>query len=59
MFKLAHALKHYREAGSLNEKVNLFGFINNHAFLTKSGDVERYLSSRIELNGHLRRIQEV
>ncbi len=39
MFRLAHALKHYREAGSLNEQINLFGFIDDHTFLTKSGDV--------------------
>ena len=39
MFKLERALKPYREAGCLNEQVNLFGFIDNHVFLTKSGDV--------------------
>lgn len=39
MFKLERALKPYREAGSLNEQVNLFGFIDDHTFLTKSGDV--------------------
>ena len=27
------------EAGSLNERINLFGFIDDHTFLTKSGDV--------------------
>lgn len=39
VFKLERALKPYREAGSLNEQVNLFGFIDDHTFLTKSGDV--------------------
>lgn len=31
--------KTYREAGSFNEQVNLFGFIDDQVFLTKSGDV--------------------
>ncbi len=39
MFKLERALKTYREAGSLNAQVNLFGFIDDHTFLTKSGDL--------------------
>ena len=39
MFKLERALKTYREAGSLNAQVNLFGFIDDDAFLTKSGDL--------------------
>src|SRR5215472_6666779 len=39
MFKLERALKPYREAGSLNEQVNLCGFIDDQTFLTKSGDV--------------------
>jgi type IV secretion system protein VirB4 len=39
MFKLERAFKAYRQAGSLNEQVNLFGFIDDHTFLTKSGDV--------------------
>src|SRR5579862_2266129 len=46
MFKLGHALKHCREAGSLNERINLFGFIDDHAFLTKSGDVGVVLAVR-------------
>jgi len=41
MFKLERALKTYREAGSLNAQVNLFGFIDDHAFLTKSVDLGR------------------
>src|SRR6185437_14455643 len=39
MFRLTQALKGYREAGSLNEQINLFGFVDDHTFLTKSGDV--------------------
>ena len=39
MFKLERALKTYREAGALNAQVNLFGFIDDHTFLTKGGDV--------------------
>src|SRR5581483_7429705 len=39
MLKLTRPLKHYREAGSLNEQINLFGFIDDHTFLTKSGDL--------------------
>jgi len=39
MFRLDHAVRSYQEAGSFNDHVNLFGFIDDHAFLTKSGDV--------------------
>jgi type IV secretion system protein VirB4 len=39
MFRLATALKGYREAGSLNDQINLFGFVDEHTFLTKTGDV--------------------
>src|SRR5258706_7263873 len=39
MYRLATALKGYREAGSLNDQINLFGFVDDHTFLTKSGDV--------------------
>ena len=39
MFKLTTALKNYHEAGSLNNQINLFGFIDDHTFLTKGGDV--------------------
>jgi type IV secretion system protein TrbE len=39
MFRLATALKGYREAGSLNDQINLFGFVDDHTFLTKTGDV--------------------
>src|SRR5579875_255423 len=39
MFRLDRIDKAYREAGSFNEQVNLFGFIDDQVFLTKSGDV--------------------
>jgi type IV secretion/conjugal transfer VirB4 family ATPase len=39
MFRLDRALKTYRESGSLNDQVNLFGFINDGVFLTKSGEL--------------------
>ncbi len=46
MLRLAHAFKRYREAGSFNEQINLFGFIDDHAFLTKSSDVGVVLAMR-------------
>src|SRR6202789_3102153 len=39
MLNLKKVLKSYNETGSLNEQVNLYGFVDPHAFLTKSGDV--------------------
>src|ERR1051326_2717201 len=39
MFRLDRISKAYEEAGSLSEQVNLFGFIDDQVFLTKSGDV--------------------
>ncbi|MCU1305286.1 MAG: type secretion/conjugal transfer ATPase, VirB4 family [Candidatus Sulfotelmatobacter sp.] len=46
MLRLARALTPYRESGSLNEHINLFGFIDEHTFLTKSGDVGMVLAVR-------------
>jgi type IV secretion/conjugal transfer VirB4 family ATPase len=46
MLRLANILKPYREAGSLNEQINLFGFVDDHTFLTKSGDVGVVLAVR-------------
>jgi hypothetical protein len=46
MFRLDRALKPYRDSGSLNDQVNLFGFIGNGVFLTKSGDVGLMLAVR-------------
>jgi type IV secretion/conjugal transfer VirB4 family ATPase len=39
MLNLRKALKPYTETGALNEQVNLYGFVDPHTFLTKSGDV--------------------
>src|ERR1700730_16019497 len=39
MFRLARPLKPYQQAGALNDQINLFGFIDDQTFLTKSGDV--------------------
>ena len=39
MLKLSKTLKPWREAGSLNAQVSLYGFWNEHVTLTKSGDV--------------------
>src|SRR6202790_5033966 len=39
MLKLAGIAKDYREAGALCTQVNLFGFVDNEVFLTKSGDL--------------------
>jgi type IV secretion/conjugal transfer VirB4 family ATPase len=39
MFKIEHITKQWQEAGSLQAQVNLYGFWDEHAFLTKSGDL--------------------
>jgi type IV secretory pathway VirB4 component len=39
VFRLDRALEAYRRAGSLNDRVNLFGFIDDRVFLSNSGDV--------------------
>jgi type IV secretion/conjugal transfer VirB4 family ATPase len=39
MVKIARVLKDYREAGSLNALIALWGFVDDAAFLTKSGAV--------------------
>jgi type IV secretion system protein TrbE len=39
MFRLERIYKTYRETGSFNEQVNLYGFIDSHVFLTKSGEL--------------------
>src|SRR6185437_1655154 len=44
MFKLKRAFRDYDEAGSLNEQINLLGFIDDQVFLTKSGDLGMVLS---------------
>ena len=35
MLSLRKILKPYTETGALNEQINLYGFIDPHAFLTK------------------------
>lgn len=39
MLNLRKILTPYTETGALNEQIDLYGFIDPHAFLTKSGDV--------------------
>jgi type IV secretion system protein VirB4 len=39
VFKLAPIAKDHREAAALCSQINLFGFVDSEAFLTKSGDV--------------------
>lgn len=39
MVKLSQIVKDYQDSGAVNSVVNLFGFIDDHAFLTKSGEV--------------------
>ena len=46
MLKLDRIHKTHDEAGSFNAQVNLFGFIDDHVFLTKSGDAGVILSVR-------------
>ncbi|HEY0701437.1 MAG TPA: type IV secretion system DNA-binding domain-containing protein [Candidatus Acidoferrales bacterium] len=46
MLKLKSLFKNYEETGSLNEQVNLFGFLDNEVFLTKSGDLGIILEVR-------------
>src|SRR5258708_33912610 len=39
MLRLNRIFKNYEETGSFNEQVNLYGFIDQHVFLTKTGDL--------------------
>src|SRR5512138_1674397 len=39
MVKLSRIVRDYRDSGAVNSFVNLFGFIDDHVFLTKSGEV--------------------
>jgi type IV secretion system protein TrbE len=39
MLRLDHVIKSWKESGALNSQINLYGFWNEHAFLTKSGDL--------------------
>jgi type IV secretory pathway VirB4 component len=46
MLKLSRILKNYTETGSLNEQINLYGFIGPQVFLTKTGEVGLILEVR-------------
>ena len=46
MLRLKRIFKNYEETGSFNELVNLYGFIDEHAFLTKTGDLGVILEVR-------------
>lgn len=39
MLNLKKVFKNYEEVGALNEHINLYGFISDNMFLTKSGDI--------------------
>jgi type IV secretion system protein VirB4 len=43
MYKVEHITKEWKEAGSFAAQMNLYGFWDEHAFLTKSGDLGRVL----------------
>jgi len=46
MLRLERVFKNYGETGSFNEQVNLYGFIDSHIFLTKTGDLGVILEVR-------------
>src|SRR5467141_4964119 len=46
MLKLRRIFKNYQETGSFNEQVNLYGFVDSHVFLTKTGDLGVILEVR-------------
>src|SRR3989454_3524335 len=46
MLRLNRIFKNYEETGSFNEQVNLYGFIDQHVFLTKTGDLGVVLEVR-------------
>jgi energy-coupling factor transporter ATP-binding protein EcfA2 len=46
MFRLKRIFKNYEETGSLNERVNLYGFIGPRVFLTKTGELGLILEVR-------------
>src|ERR1700743_3757447 len=39
MFKVEQVTRDWKEAGSMQEQINLYGFWDEHSFLTKSGDL--------------------
>src|SRR6202451_527776 len=46
MLRFKRIFKNYNETGSLNEQINLYGFIGPNVFLTKSGEVGVILEVR-------------
>ena len=46
MLRLKRIFKNYEETGSLNERVNLYGFIGSEVFLTKTGELGLILEVR-------------
>src|ERR1700733_13158046 len=46
MLRLNRIFKNYNDTGSLNEQINLYGFIGPQTFLTKSGDMGVILEVR-------------
>lgn len=46
MLKLERLFQNYEEAGALNAQLNLYGFISNQVFLTKTGDLGTVLHVR-------------
>jgi type IV secretion system protein VirB4 len=46
MLRLSRIFKNYNQTGSLGERINLYGFIGPHVFLTKSGEVGIVLEVR-------------
>src|SRR5712692_5354040 len=46
MLRLKRVFKNYEETGSLNERVNLYGFIGPEVFLTKTGELGLILEVR-------------
>src|SRR5215472_12838688 len=39
MLRLDRVIKSWKESGALNSQINLYGFWNEHTFVTKSGDL--------------------
>jgi len=46
VLRLKRIFKNYEETGSFNELVNLYGFVDEHVFLTKTGDLGVILELR-------------
>jgi type IV secretion/conjugal transfer VirB4 family ATPase len=46
VLRLERIVKNYQDTGALNAQVNLYGFIDDHIFLTKSGDLGVILEVR-------------